>query len=493
MTTAEEIVLTPYVRLLAEHARTRPDKPALTFEGDTLNWESLHRRTNRMAHAMAARGVKEGDLVTIALPNGFGFVEAVWATWKLGATPQPVSFRLPRVELDAVVELANPSLLIAPDQMESARPHVDAAALLAETRDENDLPERVSPSWKAMTSGGSTGRPKLIVAAAPAARASVALQMFHARSPDEIMVIPGPMYHNGPFISLFGGQLSGAHAILTRRFDPEDTLRVIDRHKATWLYVVPTMMNRIWRLPDEVKAKYDVSTLSAVWHVAAPCPPWLKQAWIDWLGAETIMEVYGGTEGQAATVISGTEWLQHRGSVGRFAFGTAAAFDENGVQLPPGEIGEIYLKYPEGVERSYTYVGASARTLPGGWESLGDIGYLDAEGYLYLGDRRTDMILVGGSNVYPAEIEAALEAHPLVLSSCAIGLPDDDMGNTVHAIVQARPGLTEADLRAHMAAHLVTYKQPRSYEFTDEPLRDDAGKVRRTALRDARIAAMKTR
>jgi bile acid-coenzyme A ligase len=201
------------------------------------------------------------------------------------------------------------------------------------------------------------------------------------------------------------------------------------------------------------------------------------------------MEVYGGTEGQAATVISGSEWLTHRGSVGRLAFGEAKAFDADGKPLPPGEVGEIYLHHPEMVERSYTYVGATARTLPGGWESLGDIGYLDEEGYLYLADRSTDMILVGGSNVYPAEIEAALDEHPLVQSSCVIGLPDEDMGNAVHAIVQPRPGLDEADLRVHMAAALVTYKQPRSYEFVDTPLRDDAGKIRRTQLRDERIKA----
>jgi bile acid-coenzyme A ligase len=480
----------PYVTLIGQHARTRAAAPALTFEGRTLTWAELHARTNRIAHAMAARGVREGDLVTIALPNGFGFVETVWATWKLGATPQPVSFRLPRAELDAVVELANPRLLIAPAGMESARAHVDAETLLGESADESDLPEIISPSWKAMTSGGSTGHPKLIVAAAPAVRAPVVLKLFDSE-PDDVLIVPGPMYHNGPFISLFGGHFVGAHVILTPRFDPEETLALIAKHRATWLYVVPTMMSRIWRLPDDVKAKHDVSSLRVVWHVAAPCPAWLKEAWIGWLGADTIMEVYGGTEGQAATVISGSEWLTHRGSVGRLAFGEAKAFDADGKPLPPGEVGEIYLHHPEMVERSYTYVGATARTLPGGWESLGDIGYLDEEGYLYLADRSTVMILVGGSNVYPAEIEAALDAHPMVQSSCAIGLPHEDMGNSVHAIVQARAGVSEDDLRAHMAKSLVTYKQPRSYEFVSFALRDDAGKVRRTQLRDERIAARK--
>jgi bile acid-coenzyme A ligase len=459
-----------YASIIKDHAEAKPNAPALTFEGTTLTWKELHQRSNRIAHAMEKRGVKQGDLVTI--------------------TPQPVSYRLPQSELDAIVELANPSLLIAPDKTPSARAHVSAETLLSESDDVSDYEDRIAPSWKAMTSGGSTGRPKLIVAAGPSVRVESPLGLFGSIETDT-MIIPGPMYHNGPFISLFGGHFVGAHTILTPRFDPEQVMQITHQHKATWLYVVPTMMGRIFRLPDEVKAKYDMSSLRAVWHVAAPCPPWLKQAWIDWLGADVIMEVYGGTEGQAATVISGSEWLAHRGSVGKFVFGSAAAFDEDGKQLPNGETGEMYLKYPEGIERSYTYVGADARTLPGGWESLGDIGYLDAEGYLYLGDRRTDMILVGGSNVYPAEIESALDEHPLVQSSCVIGLPDDDMGNTIHALVFTQPGASEKDLRDHIAKLLVTYKQPRTYEFVDFPLRDDAGKVRRTALRAERIEKMK--
>ncbi|HQP21184.1 MAG TPA: AMP-binding protein, partial [Phenylobacterium sp.] len=199
------------------------------------------------------------------------------------------------------------------------------------------------------------------------------------------------------------------------------------------------------------------------------------------------MELYAGTEAQAVTTITGTEWLTHRGSVGKVTVGEMIAVGEDGSFLPPGEIGEIYMRRPAGAPPSYKYVGATAKTLEGGWESLGDIGYFDAEGYLYLADRRTDMILVGGSNVYPAEIEAALEEHDAVQSCAVIGLPDEDLGNKVHAIVQTKGVVDEASLRAHLADRLVTYKQPRSYEFVDEPLRDDAGKVRRSALRDARL------
>jgi bile acid-coenzyme A ligase len=203
------------------------------------------------------------------------------------------------------------------------------------------------------------------------------------------------------------------------------------------------------------------------------------------------MELYAGTEAQAVTIIAGSEWLEHRGSVGKVTMGEMAAFGADGARLPAGEIGEVYMRRPEGAAPSYHYRGATARTLEGGWESLGDIGYFDADGYLYLADRRTDMILVGGSNVYPAEIEAALDEHPLVQSSAVIGLPDEEMGNQIHAIVQPRPGLTEAALREHLRSQLVTYKQPRTYEFVAENIRDDAGKVRRTQLRDERIAKMK--
>ncbi|MGH6992174.1 MAG: AMP-binding enzyme, partial [Caulobacteraceae bacterium] len=190
----------------------------------------------------------------------------------------------------------------------------------------------------------------------------------------------------------------------------------------------------------------------------------------------------------AVTIISGAEWLEHRGSVGKVTMGEMKAVDEDGRDLGPREVGEIYMRRPEGAPPTYQYVGATAKVIEGGWESLGDIGWFDEDGYLYLADRRADMILVGGSNVYPAEIEAALEAHPLVASCAVIGLPDEDMGNAIHAIVQPRDGLSEADLRVHLKDQLVSYKQPRTYEFVEEPVRDDAGKVRRSALRAERLA-----
>lgn len=473
---------------LGRIAAAKSGEIAVTFEGETITWQALHRRSNRLARALTAKGVKQGDLITIALPNGIGFIEICYGLWKMGATPQPVSSRLPEAELKAIADLAaGPIIIGAP--YETGRPSYTVDELLAVSSDDSDLPDILSPSWKAPTSGGSTGRPKLIVSGASSVSTGL-MGIVWRIGPNDRVLMPGPLYHNGPLITTFAALEVGAPVVLMPKFDAEKTLRLIAEHKITWIYTVPTMMGRMYRLPDEVKATYDISSLKTLWHLAAPCPPWLKQAWIDWIGPDAVMELYGGTEGVASTILDGNEWLLHRGSVGRVVGGAeVAAFSADLQKLPAGETGEIFMRRPEGTPATYFYLGAESKPLEGGWESIGDIGWLDADGYLYLADRRTDMILVGGANVYPAEVEAAIDDHPLVGSSCVIGLPDDDLGNKVHAIVQGKPGLTEADLMAHLAERLVIYKRPRSIEFTDEPLRDDAGKVRRSQLREDRLKA----
>jgi bile acid-coenzyme A ligase len=477
---------------LAQLAGEKPDAPAVTCGETTLTYSQFHKLSNRVARGLAQHGVKLGDLVTLGLPNSTDFAVACWAIWKLGATPQPVSFRLPKSELEAIMELAQTPVVIAEFDHQIDRPRLSVPDLLALSDDDSDLPDAVAPVSKAPTSGGSTGRPKLILSGQPGVTAKVTPEVGGWRmKPSSVCVLPAPLYHNAGFGMMMAAFSVGAHMVLLPRFEPEATLAAIEKNRATWIYLVPTMMTRIWRLPEDVRAKYDLSSLETLWHLAAPCPAWLKEAFIHWVGPETVMELYAGTEAQAVTTISGAEWLEHRGSVGKVTVGEMIAVGEDGKPLPPGEVGEIYMRRPEGAPPSYKYIGAVAKTLPGGWESLGDIGWFDEDGYLYLADRRTDMILVGGSNVYPAEIEAALEEHPAVQSCAVIGLPDEDLGNRVHAIVQTKGACDEASLRAHLADKLVTYKQPRSYEFVDEPLRDDAGKVRRTALRDERIARLK--
>jgi bile acid-coenzyme A ligase len=220
-----------------------------------------------------------------------------------------------------------------------------------------------------------------------------------------------------------------------------------------------------------------------MFHMAAPCPQWLKHWWIDRLGGEAVWELYAGTEAQAITMINGIDWLTHQGSVGRAFIGEITVLDEAGSPCLPRVVGEVFLRAPGGVA-TYSYLGGTARVLDG-WESLGDLGWMDADGYLYLADRVTDMILVGGVNVYPAEIEAALDAHPLVESSCVIGLPDDDLGNRLHAVICATDELEDEDLLAFLTQRLSPHKTPRTIERSAGPLRDDAGKIRRSAVRTA--------
>jgi bile acid-coenzyme A ligase len=248
------------------------------------------------------------------------------------------------------------------------------------------------------------------------------------------------------------------------------------------------LLLRLWRLPETERLGRDLSSLEVAFHMAAPCPQWLKQAWIDWLGPDAVFELYGGTELQAMTVITGPEWLEHRGSVGRPVIGEIEVRGDDGRLLPPLEVGELWMRRGPDVPAPYRYLGATAKTAPDGWESLGDLGYLDDEGFVYLTDRDTDMIVVGGANVYPAEVEAALDEHPAVRSSCVIGVPHEELGSVPHALVELSEPTSDDALLAHLRERLSSYKLPRSIERVDEPLRDDAGKVRRSALRTARLA-----
>ncbi|MBB4679405.1 AMP-binding protein [Crossiella cryophila] len=478
------------MRILGRLAAEDPAQLAISCAGETITRAELAARSNRLARAFETLGVRYGDFVTIGLPNSIDFFVTVLACWKLGAVPQPLSPRLPAAERAAIVELADSALVVGADPAD----HPGRTCVAADFQPDpvladGPLPEVVSPAWKASTSGGSTGRPKLIVAGAAAkGTPALAAAIARMRSADS-QLVAGPLYHNSPLTASITGLLVGQHLVLLPRFDAHRALTAIAEHRIGWVQLVPTMMLRMLRLIEESPGAYDLSSLRALWHGASACPPWLKEAWITLLGAEKVFEMYGGTESQAATLITGPEWLTHRGSVGRAALGEIVVLDADGKKAPAGEIGEIYLRGPAGAPPSYHYLGAEARKRDD-WESLGDLGWLDAEGYLYLSDRRTDLIIAGGANIYPAEVEAALDAHPLVLSSVVVGLPDTDLGQRVHALVQARPGLTVDDLLQHLGEHLVRYKVPRSVEFIDEPLRDDAGKVRRGEMRDAAIARM---
>ncbi|MCB1644355.1 MAG: AMP-binding protein [Pseudomonadales bacterium] len=484
----ETTTKTSISRYITHNAEADPDRPAITHEGKTITRRQLDLSTNRLARAYEKLGVRQDDLVTVALPNSIEFYQACIAIWKLGATPQPVSARLPKPEQEAIVELAQPSLVVGVEPGSLGDfPAVPAAYEPDPELSDDLLPDRIARHWKAPTSGGSTGRPKIIVAAGESAfdySASLPLRQERNRA----QLVPGPLYHNAPFSFSVQGLCLGNHLIVMTRFDAEETLQLIEQWQVDWMMLVPTMMLRIWKLPEETRNRYDLSSLRIVLHLAAPCPAWLKEAWIHWLGGERIHELFAGTEATGATWITGDEWLAHRGSVGKLmGAGRVKIVGEQGEELPAGQIGEIYLLPAGGPGSTYHYIGAEPKAIEGGWESLGDMGYVDEEGYIYLSDRKTDMILSGGANIYPAEVEAAIDGYEGVRSSAVIGLPDEDMGQVVHAIVDAPEGLDENQLLTYLGERLARYKIPRTIEVVNQPLRDDAGKTRRSALLQERL------
>ncbi|MCV7220610.1 AMP-binding protein [Mycolicibacterium elephantis] len=478
--TAQIPPISTQASLLAQQA---PDAPAVTCQDRTLTRRELDLSTNRLARAYAELGVRQGDYVTVVLPNSIEWVEAVLATWKLGAIPQPLSPQLPDAELTGLLDLRPRALIVGRADPSGKIPSVPADFTPDPPPSDAPLPEAVSPVLKAMASGGSTGRPKLIEAGGDSRFPALAGYALGSQEGD-VNLFSVPLSHNTGFTTLAIGLVQGHHLVLMPRFEPHEFLRLVTEYRVTYLATVPTIMQRLLPVYRADPDAYELSSIRRFWHVGAPCPPAVKQAWIDLLGPEVLWELYGGTELQALTFISGEQWLAHRGSVGVVVAGEMKVLDDEGNECPPGAVGEIYMRPSPGSAPTYRYIGATAKSRDG-WDSLGDLGYFDEDGFLYLNDRRVDMFTVGGRNVYPAEIESALSAHPKVLSCLVVGVPDDtgDLGQVPHAIVHA-DGLDEADVIEFLRARIERYKLPRSVEFTDFPLRDDAGKARRSAVRD---------
>jgi bile acid-coenzyme A ligase len=452
------------------HYADRSDT-CLVLDHERWTWADLDAASDLWADELRSRNVKAGDLVAYTLENGLEFFALTFGVYKLGATPAPLSPKLPVAELEDILEIMQPRTVVRNVDPRPGSPGPPPSP-----------PWPISPSWKACTSGGSTGRPKVIVDHRPAAFDPG--QSFIGLPRDDVVIVPGPLYHNAPFSAAILGLARGNRVVVSVRFDVENTLCLIEQEHAAWALLVPTMMHRIWRLAADKKARYDLSSLNCVVHTAAPMSAWLKRAWIEWLGPDRIWEVYGATEGLARTWIGGSEWLERPGSVGRPIGGARlAVLDDRGQVLPAGSIGEIFAMPPDGPGSTYHYIGAERRASENGWESVGDIGWIDEDGYLYLADRRSDLIISGGVNIFPAEVEAALLQHPQVLSCAAVGAPDDDLGQRVHAVLQLQGGTLDLQsLRAFLSDRLAANKHPRSMEIRSDPVRDDAGKVRRGQL-----------
>ncbi|MHA7817508.1 MAG: AMP-binding protein [Pseudohaliea sp.] len=479
------------------HAEANPEQVVVSCalaEGGVarLTRGDLDRWSSRLAHRLLEAGVQPGRYVAIALPNGIEHIVATIACYKAGGTPMPVSSRLPPAERDALFALANPAASFSDD---AGRGGLSRAAMAEEalTAWPDTLPAAGTPEpIKAVASGGSTGRPKLIVTPGPFAYAPGGhpLAALLRLAPTDLMYSPGPLYHNGPFLFSLVLLFQGGRILLNERFRADGALALIERERPTVLNLVPTMMQRMLREPGFAEAELD--SVRLLWHLAAPCPDWAKRGFIERFGGERVLELWAATEMNGLTVIDGNEWLAHPGSVGRPVATELRIVDEQRRALPVGEVGEIFSRFAGGPAQ-YRYEGATPlEELDEGFTSVGDMGYLDEEGYLYLSDRRVDMIISGGANVFPAEVESVLSSHPKVQDVAVIGLADADLGRRVHAVVEPRdpadpPAVAELD--ALCRDRLAAYKVPRGYEVVAGLPRTEAGKIRRLGLREERDRA----
>lgn len=495
-----------------------------------LSAAEFDQRARRAAGVIAGFGVGKGDGVAFYLRNDLAYFEGVFGAGMLGIYPVPVNWHYTVDEARYLLEDSGVKLLVIhADLLEPVRaaipaglpvvvvptpPEVREAYGMAEVPPPADYPlwddllakaapftgeGEVAPSSIIYTSG-TTGRPKGVRRAAFTPEQAEAVQtmlgwsygytevLAGRRDPASITTaVIGPVYHSAPNAHSAFSIRIGANVVIMPRFDAEELLALIEREKVTHLNMVPIMFNRLLRLPEEVKRKYDLSSLEYVTHAAAPCPPPVKRAMIEWWGP-VIWEYYGSTEMGNVTNLSSQEWLAHPGSVGRVQPGvTLRVVDPQGNDVPPGTIGEVIGKGRHGT--NFTYQNSPdkrAAMEKYGLITPGDMGYFDADGFLYLCDRINDMIISGGANIYPAEIEAELHKLPGVADCAVFGIPDEEFGESVMAVVQPMPGveLNAADLQAELRKVLTGYKVPRRIDFAASLPREDSGKIFKRKLRE---------
>jgi len=503
---------------LAEWAARQPGKIAAHFpaSGVALTYAALDERARRCAHWLLAQGLRPGDGIALLVDNRPEFLEIDQAARLAGLYYTPLSIHLRPQEVGYVLADSGAKLLIASpglaglaaallaDGTIGERPrfalgeglpgYASYEAGLAAAAPDAALPE--GPVGREfLYSSGTTGLPKgirrplLPHERRDAPEWDMSWKTLYGFGPETVYLSPAPLYHAAPNRYVYRTLTEGGTAVVMAKFDPAEALRLIAQHRVTHSQWVPTMFVRLLGLPAAERAAHDLSSQRAAIHAAAPCPPAVKRAMIDWWGP-ILWEYYAGSEGVGTTVISPQDWLRRPGSVGRPVNGVRLHIcAEDGAELPPGETGSIRF---EGAPR-FAYHNAPEKTAAcydaRGWATLGDLGWMDAEGWLYLSDRRADLILSGGVNLYPAEIEAALAQHPDVAEVAVVGIPHAEMGEQVHAVIVPRGAVTEAALDAHCRALLAGPKRPRSYEFAAELPRSEAGKLLRRVLKERYLPA----
>ena len=496
-----------------------PDKPAVidAASGAMRTYGELNDRSNRLAQLMWARGLRRGDRVAIFMENNLAYFDVVWAALRSGLYLTTVNRYLTGEEAAYIVTDSESKVLIASRALAEVAGELPANAptcanwLMADgaingfedfeaaiaAHPAEPLAEEPAGTFM-LYSSGTTGRPKGILRPLP--DASIAddanavgalLRMVWGFDENAVYLSTAPLYHSAPVSFCTAVQSFGATVAMLRRFDPVQALQAIDDYKVTHSQWVPTMLTRMLKLPEAERARFDLASHKVAIHAAAPCPVEVKRRMFDWWGP-ILYEYYGGTELNGFTHCGPEEWLAHPGTVGRAILGTIHICDEDGRELPNGEPGIVYFELPV---MPFEYLKDPGKTRDAqhpehpNWSALGDVGYVDDEGYLYLTDRATFMIISGGVNIYPQEIEDALVMHPKVADVAVIGVPNPEMGEEVKAIVQPADGALadahlEAELIAYAREHIAHYQCPKSVDFRDELPRLPTGKLYKRLLKD---------
>ena len=500
------------------HAIDHPDRPAVIMatSGQVITYGELEARSNQLAHLLRAHGLQRLDHYAILMENNERYVEACGAGERSGLyytcvnsylTADEVAFivndsrskvvitsRAKRdVAIEAMKQCPDVTLCLMVDATGDDGPFVDYATAVADQPTTRLADEHLGTPM--LYSSGTTGRPKGILRPLPEVAPADALGLFnfliglwHYR-PGMTYLSPAPMYHSAPQAAVGLTIRMGGTAIIMERFDPEQFLALVEQHQVTHSQLVPTMFSRMLKLGDDVRARYDLSSLEVAIHAAAPCPVPVKEQMIDWWGP-IIREYYGATEGLGFTACDSAEWLAHRGTVGRVLLGELHILDEDMHECATGVPGTVWFK----TATPFEYFNdedktRDARSPDGSMSTVGDVGYIDDDGFLYLTDRKTYMIISGGVNIYPQECENLLITHPKVADAAVFGVPNDDLGEEVKAVVQPMPGVErgpelERELIAFCHEHLARQKCPRSVDFEDELPRLPTGKLYKRVLRD---------
>lgn len=485
-----------------------PDRPAILSGFGDRTFGELDRRCNQVSRALRARGVGVDDGVALLCSNRPEFVEVLHAAQRAGFRLTPVNWHLGTDEIAYILSDCRARVLLADVRFgdaavaaaaEAGVPHRIAiggaiegfddyeAAVAAESDAALDDPSAGFPMYY---TSGTTGRPKGVVRRPPTATARMAAELARFRPGEDLAIVTGPLYHAAPLGLNLQPPLSvGCGVVLMDGFEPEAFLRLVEQHRATHTHMVPTMFHRLLSLPESLRSKYDLSTLRYVLHGAAPCPVHVKQAMIDWLGP-VVHEYYAATEG-GTTTISARDWLERPGSVGLPLGQRLEVRDDDGEVVAAGDVGTVWFERPAAGDFEYFNDGektASTYDPSGRWFTLGDVGYVDGEGYLFLTGRSAEVIISGGVNIYPAEVDAVLLMHEAVADAAVVGAPNEEWGEEARGVVQLRPGVEPSpelaeELVAFCVEHLAKFKCPRQVDFVEQLPRSEAGKVRRGQVR----------